>query len=350
MHQRAPTRTEGREPAGDRVVFLDPVTGPERPPRPEREPAPALTAGGGRAGERVFAALSSGAGVLIVVLVGLVAVFLVGRAIPALAQNQANFLLSSGFHVAGTALRFGVLDLLWVTGISSLIALVLAVPVAVGVAVCITQYAPVWARRPLAQTVDLLAAVPSIIFGIWGIYILAPHLEVVQRALYHLGFIPLFADRGVATGSIFDASVVLAVMILPIIAAVARDVFERTPRANIEAAWALGATRWEVVRMAVLPYGRAGVVSAAMLGLGRALGETMAVLLILSRPAANAQFSFSIFDGGQTFASLIGGNMKEANGPTQVGAYIAAGLVLFALTFAVNALARMIAARSGVRA
>jgi phosphate transport system permease protein len=191
----------------------------------------------------------------------------------------------------------------------------------------------------------LLAAIPSIIYGIWGIYILAPHLEIVQRAMYHLGFIPLFKDKGVATGSIFDASIVLAIMILPIITAISRDVFDRTPSANVEAAWALGATRWEMIRMAVLPYGRPGVVSGAMLGLGRALGETIAVVLILSKPSSSASFSFSIFDGGQTFASLIGLNMQEANGATETGAYISAGLVLFILTFAVNATARAIVNR-----
>jgi phosphate transport system permease protein len=302
-----------------------------------------------RTGDRALAALTSGAGIATVVVIGLVAVFLVGRAVPAIAQDEANFLLSRGFQVTVEPLRFGVLDLLWVTGISSAMALLFAVPVAVGIALFLTQYAPGWASRPLAHVIDLLAAIPSIVFGIWGSYVLAPHLERVQRALYHLGFIPLFEDKGIATGSIFDAAVVLAIMIIPVITAIARDVFERTPRAQVEAAWALGATRWEVIRLAVLPYGRAGALSGAMLGLGRALGETMAVLLILSKPAASAPFSFSIFDGGPTFASLIGANMKEANGATQAGAYIAAGLVLFALTFAVNAAARAIVRRSEAR-
>lgn len=284
-----------------------------------------------------------------VVLIGLVAVFLVTRAVPVIEQDKANFLFSRGFAVGSEPLRFGVIDLLWVTVISSVIALVIAVPVSIGIALFITQYAPVSLRRPVGYVIDLLAAVPSIIFGIWGIYELAPRLEPVQRALYHLGFIPLFKDKGVATGSIFDAGVVLAVMILPIITAIARDVFDRTPRANIEAAWALGATRWEMIRLAVIPYGRPGVISGAMLGLGRALGETIAVMLILSKPAPSAPFSFSIFNGGQTFASLIGLNMQEANGKTETGAYIAAGLVLFVLTFVVNAAARAIVARGGRR-
>jgi phosphate transport system permease protein len=165
----------------------------------------------------------------------------------------------------------------------------------------------------------------------------------VQRALYHLGGFPIFKDVGVIRGSIFDGGVVLAIMILPIITAISRDVFERTPRANVEAALALGATRWEMIRMAVLPYGRAGVVSGAMLGLGRAIGETIAVLLIVSALAPSANFQASMFDGGQTFAAKIANDSAEFG--SSPGPYIAAGLVLFVLTFAVNAAARSIVNR-----
>ena len=305
--------------------------------------------GSGRArlGDRVFRWLTGGAGGLVVVLIALVAAFLVSSAAPVIADDHANFLFSRGFQVGVSPLRFGVIDLLWVTVVSSAIALLLAVPVAIGIALFITQYATPSLRKPIGYLIDLLAAIPSIVYGIWGIYELAPHLVIVQRALYHLGWIPLFKNQGVQTGSIFDAGVVLAIMILPIVTAVARDVFDSTPRANIEAAWALGATRWEMIRCAVLPFGRPGVISGAMLGLGRALGETIAVMLILSKPADSAPFSFSIFDGGQTFASLIGLNMQEANGRTETGAYIAAGLVLFVLTFVVNAAARAVVARRG---
>ncbi|MEO9236921.1 MAG: phosphate ABC transporter permease subunit PstC [Jatrophihabitantaceae bacterium] len=304
-----------------------------------------LSSGGRqRAADRIFAGLAAGSGAFIVVLIALVAVFLVTQAAPSIAKDHANFLFSRKFDL-GQQLRFGVLDLLWVTVISSVIALLLAVPVAIGLALFITEYAPKAIRRPVAYVIDLLAAIPSIIYGVWGIYVLAPHLSGVQRALYHLSAIPLFADKGVITGSIFDASVVLAIMILPIITAISRDVFARTPSYNIEAAWALGATRWEMIRLAVLPYGRPGVISGAMLGLGRALGETIAVLLILSKPPSGAPFSASIFNGGQTFASLIGLNMQEANGKAETGAYIAAGLVLFVLTFVVNAAARSVVNR-----
>jgi phosphate transport system permease protein len=340
-------------PASDPVFADPPIVGSSEPlaisplgtPTTLATSASGTSTGKVRIGDRIFGWLTAGSGGFIVILIALVAIFLVTRAAPVIAKDKANFLFSRGFQVGTSPLKFGVLDLLWVTVISSVIALMLALPVAVGIALFITQYAPMPLRRPVGYVIDLLAAIPSIIYGIWGIYILAPHLQVVQRALYHLGFIPLFKDKGVATGSIFDAGIVLAVMILPIITAISRDVFDRTPRANVEAAWALGATHWEMIRMAVLPYGRPGVISGAMLGLGRALGETLAVVLILSKPPQGAPFSFSIFDGGQTFASLIGLNMQEANGATETGAYIAAGLVLFVLTFFVNAAARAVVNR-----
>jgi phosphate transport system permease protein len=196
----------------------------------------------------------------------------------------------------------------------------------------------------VAYVVDLLAAIPSIIYGIWGITVLAPKLAPVQRALYHIPG-PLFQDKNVEEGTIFNGGLVLAIMILPIITAISRDVFDRTPRQNVEAAWALGATRWEMIRLAVLPYGRPGVIAGSMLGLGRALGETIAITLILSKSGVGSPFTFSIFNGGETFASKIANNAAEFNNPTQTGAYIAAGLVLFVLTFAVNAAARGVVTR-----
>jgi phosphate transport system permease protein len=293
-----------------------------------------------RPGDRIFQTTAAGSGLFVVILIALVAAFLIARAIPALVDDKSSFLFSRDWSVDTGTLHFGIVDLLWVTVIISLLAMVLAVPIAVGIALFITQYAPRRLARPVAYVVDLLAAIPSIIYGIWGIVVLAPALEPVQRALYHLGGFPLFKDQNVDLGTIFDGGVVLAIMILPIVTAIGRDVFERTPRENIEAALSLGATRWEMIRMAVLPYGRPGVISGSMLGLGRALGETIAVLLILSKPSQGSPFSFSIFNGGETFASKIANNAAEFTDPKQTGAYIAAGLVLFVLTFAVNAAAR----------
>ena len=218
-------------------------------------------------------------------------------------------------------------------------ALLIALPLAVGISLFMTQYAPKRLSRPIANTIDLLAAIPSIIYGVWGYRVLAPHLTGVQNTLSHIG-LGLFNNQNIDVGTVFDAGVVLAIMILPIITAISRDVFDRTPSANKEAALALGATRWEMIRMAVLPYGRAGVICGAMLGLGRALGETIAILLILS---AVSNFSFSLFNGGTTFAAKIASGSGEFG--TQPGPYIAAGLVLFALTFIVNALARTVVNR-----
>ncbi|HEV7193295.1 MAG TPA: phosphate ABC transporter permease subunit PstC [Jatrophihabitantaceae bacterium] len=307
---------------------------------------PVLGAGtpGGRLrlGDRIFGGVTAGASGFVIVLVVLVAIFLLIKSVPSIVDDKVNFLTSTEWSTTVGNLHFGVASLLYTTVMISLVALVIAVPISIGIALFITQYAPKRLARPVAYVIDLLAAIPSIIYGIWGFSVLAPRLEGVQRVLYHLGGLPLFKDQGVIKGSLFDGGIVLAVMILPIVTAISRDVFERTPRANKEAALALGATRWEMIRMSVLPYGRSGVVSGAMLGLGRALGETIAVLLILSKVS---NFSVSFFSGGETFASKIANNASEFNNPKSTGAYIAAGLVLFVLTFVVNAAARWVVNR-----
>jgi phosphate transport system permease protein len=297
-------------------------------------------------GDRIFGWLTAGSGLFVVLLIALVALFLIIKAIPAIAHDKSNFLLSRHWDTTSGHLDFGVLPLLWTTVLISVLALILAVPVAIGIALFISQYAHRRVARPVAYIVDLLAAIPSIIYGIWGITVLAPKIQpVADFFTKHLGWFPLFADKNVKGGTVFTGGVVLAVMILPIITAICRDVFERTPQANIEAAWALGATRWEMIRLSVLPYGKPGAISGAMLGLGRALGETIAISLILSKVSNAGPFSFSIFDGGETFASKIANNASEFNAPDQTGAYIVAGLVLFVLTFAVNAAARGVVSR-----
>jgi phosphate transport system permease protein len=302
------------------------------------------TAGSGgkvRIGDRLFAALATGASAFVVVLVVLIAIFLLIKSVPSIADDHVNFLTSTEWQTDPDNLRFGIANLLWVTVIISLFALVFAVPIAIGIGLFITQYAPRQIARPVAFIVDLLAAIPSIVYGIWGATVLSAKLTPVQDFLSNLP-IQLFSNK-YPNGTIFDGAVVLAIMILPIITAISRDVFERTPRANIEAALALGATKWETIRMAVLPYGRPGVISGAMLGLGRALGETIAVYLIVS--TVGGKFSFSVLTGGETFASKIANGASEFNNPASTGAYIAAGLVLFVLTFVVNATARAIVNR-----
>ena len=298
---------------------------------------------GGRWGDRVFGSVAMAAGATIIAAIALMAFFLIIRAVPSLQADKANFLTSAEFSTTDeNNLRFGIAELLQVTVLSSIFALLIAVPIAIGIAAFLTNYAPRRLAKPFAILVDLLAAVPSIVFGLWGILVLAPWLLPVARFLNsHLGGIFLFADGNVSLaggGTIFTAGVVLAVMILPIITSVTREVFSLTPRGHVEAAQALGATKWEVIQLTVFPYGRSGMIAGSMLGLGRALGETVAVLIIL-RSAAQAGH-WSLFDGGYTFASKIASAAAEFSSKLPTGAYIAAGLVLFILTFIVNALAR----------
>jgi phosphate transport system permease protein len=304
-------------------------------------------------GERLFRGLSEGSGVLIVVLIAAIGLFLLMRAVPALARNQVNFFTYGGNWdtTNAAAMRFGVFDLVQVTIMVALFALILAMPVALGIAIFLSQYSPRRVTGPLAYMVDLLAAVPSIIYGVWGLYVLAPQLRPIAIWLNtHLGGVFVFATGNASVsggGTIFTAGIVLAVMILPIITAVTREVFMKTPQGHIEAALALGATRWEVVKTAVLPFGRSGYISGAMLGLGRALGETIALLVILR--GTQAAFGWSLFDGGYTFATKIAATAYEFNNEYKAGAYIAAGLVLFVLTLLVNAMARAAVAGKGTR-
>ncbi len=309
----------------------------------EVEPKAGLRTGGNRWGDRIFSSLALAAGATIIAVIALMALFLIVRAVPSLQANKANFLTSSEFATTDeTNLRFGIAELFQVTVLSSVFALLLAVPIAIGIAAFLTNYAPRKLAKPFAILVDLLAAVPSIVFGLWGIFVLAPKLEPVARFLNdNLGWFFLFADGNVSLaggGTVFTAGVVLAVMILPIITSVTREVFSLTPRGHVEAAQALGATKWEVIRMTVFPYGRSGMIAGAMLGLGRALGETVAVLIILR--AAAQPGHWSVFDGGYTFASKIASAAAEFSSKLPTGAYIAAGFVLFILTLIVNALAR----------
>ncbi|MGH9204968.1 MAG: phosphate ABC transporter permease subunit PstC [Acidimicrobiales bacterium] len=309
-------------------------------------PAPRATdAGTARRGDRLFKLTAAAAGSTIVLAILLIAIFLLVNAIPSLRADHANFFTSAEFDTTNAEnLVFGIRDLLMVTVLSSVFALALAVPVAVGIAVFLTQYVPARLSRPFGVMVDLLAAVPSIVFGLWGIFVLAPKLQPITTLLNrHLDWMCLLKKGNVSMGgggNIFTAGVVLAVMILPIISSVSREVFRQTPMIQMEAAHALGATRWEVVRMTVLPFGRSGLIAASMLGLGRALGETVAMLIILR--AAARPGDWSLFDGGYTFASKIASAANEFTEPLPTGAYIAAGFVLFVMTFIVNAAARAI--------
>ena len=310
-----------------------------------------------RPGDVIFESLAKGSAILITVIIALIALFLLMRAIPAMNRLENGFFSfftygdrwNTNYVSNDGMMQFGIPNLFFTTVLVSLLALILAMPVALGVAIFLSNYCPKKLVKPLGFMVDLLAAVPSIVFGIWGIQVLGPAIGPFLEWLsgwaggfflfnYEQGTSPAFSTAR----NIFTGGVVLAIMILPVIAATTREVFVQTPKGHIEAALALGATRWEVVRMTVLPFGMSGYISGGMLGLGRALGETMALYMVI---ASAPDFRGSLMDGGTTFATAIANAAPEFNDDLKAGAYIAAGLVLFVLTFVVNAAARAVVSK-----
>jgi phosphate transport system permease protein len=242
--------------------------------------------------------------------------------------------------------RFGAAPALYGTLVSSFVALLIAAPLAIGVAIFLSEFAPGWMRRPVAFLVDLLAAVPSVVYGLWGIFVLVPFLRSTVmpflRDTLHLGATPFF--RGPAYGpSMLAAGVILAIMILPYISAVSREVMMAVPRSQREAALALGATRWEMIRGAVLPFARSGIFGGVILGLGRALGETMAVTMVIGN---RQEISASLFAPAYTMASLIANEFTEATSDMHLSALMAIGFVLFIVTLVVNAIARWLVWRT----
>jgi phosphate transport system permease protein len=301
-----------------------------------------------RPADRVFFGLSFGSAIAIMVILAAVALFLIIQALPAITANwKTNPDLNTGPTGGYANFLAYVTPLVWGTLWVSAIALVIGAPVAIGIALFISHYAPRRLAGILGYLIDLLAAVPSIVFGLWGIIVIRPLLLPLTVWLNeHLGFIPIFAGQASSTGStILAGGVVLAVMILPIISSISREIFLQTPRLHEEAALALGATKWEMIRLAVLPYARSGVVSAILLGLGRALGETMAIALIIS---PSIGFSLRLLTEGQnsqTIAANIALNFPIAT-TLQRSALIGTGLMLFVVSLAVNFIARAIVARS----
>ncbi|ACU77085.1 phosphate ABC transporter, inner membrane subunit PstC [Catenulispora acidiphila DSM 44928] len=316
-------------------------------PTPRRGGSDAGTLNSGtRRGDAVFSGTVRGAAIFLLALMAAIATFLVWRATDALSVNKANVLTYTGQWAPDDAPpKFGIGAAAWGTLVTSTIAIVIAAPVAIGVSLFITQYAPRRLAQVLGYIVDLLAAVPSIVYGLWGILFLVPHMQGASQFVSDvLGWIPMFSS-GIFGRSVFTAGVILAIMILPIIAAISREVFLQTPREQVEAAYALGATRWEMIKLAVLPYGRSGVGSAIVLGFGRALGETVAVAMVLS-----VSYNFVtkwLQPGGNTIAANIALQFSNAF-KTGQGALIASGLVLFVVTFLVNLLARRITARADI--
>lgn len=296
-----------------------------------------------RPGDRIFLGLSRGSGIFLLVIMAAIAAFLTYRASLAISKDHGNFLTTFEWNTNTIPPVFGIAVLAFGTVVSSIIAMALAVPVAVAIALFITHYAPRKLSGPIAYVIDLLAAVPSIVYGLWGALVLVPHMNGLFGWLNtYFGWTGIFDWQGGAPRSMLTVSILLAIMILPIITNVSREVFRQVPQMHEEAALALGATRWEVIRMSVLPFGRSGVISASMLGLGRALGETMAVATVLS---PTFDINASLLDpGGGTFAQNIASKFGEATADGR-DALIASGLVLFVITLLVNGAARVIIAR-----
>jgi len=301
-------------------------------------------------GDRVFQIVITAFAISIPLLLVVIAVSIGLAAWPALSRSGLSFLTSSKWDVA--AGEFGAAPAIYGTIVSSILALVIATPLALGVSIFLSEIAPKWLRQPVGFLVDLLAAIPSVVYGLWGIFVLIPLLRDPIAPFFkdtlHLGNTPLFSGPNYGY-SMFAAGIILAIMILPFISAVTREVLLAVPRSQREAALALGATRWEMIRDAVIPYAKSGIIGGIILGLGRALGETMAVtMLIGNRP----EIAASLFAPGYTMASLIANEFTEATSDTHLSALMGVGAVLFVVTLIVNALARWLVWRvtkGGVR-
>ena len=301
-------------------------------------PGQAERAGGRHTGDRVWNGLLGMAGGTVLAVVGLVVLELVQVARPALASGTARFLLEQDWDpVAGS---FGALPFIYGTLVTSAIAVVVAVPVSVGLALFLSEMGPKGLRPVVAFAIETLAAIPSVVYGLWGLFVLVPWLrETVEPALQRtLGFLPLFQGPAIGLGYL-AAGLILSIMILPTIASVTNEVLKTVPPSLREGAFALGATRWEAIRMAVLPYARPGITGAALLGLGRALGETMAVTMVIGN---SPQIAASLFAPGYSLPAVIANEFAEATGDVHLGALAGLALVLFGLALLLNSAARLL--------
>ena len=301
-------------------------------------------------GDLVFEVLATGAGVLVLLLLGAIIISLFLGGLPAFRAFGPGFLKSADWDPVKQI--FGAVVPIYGTIVTSILALLMAVPVAFGIAFWLTELAPPWARRPVGTAVELLAAVPSIIYGMWGFFIIVPFMgDYIQPLLIDwLGDIPgvgvLFQGPPFGTG-IFTASLILAVMVIPFIAATMRDVFQTVPVVFKESAYGLGCTTWEVMRSIVIPYTRTSVVGGIMLGLGRALGETMAVTFVIGN---TNRISTSLFGPGNTIASLVALEFPESEaGSLKLASLLALGFMLFVISFIVLAISRVLL-RTGAKA
>jgi phosphate transport system permease protein len=288
--------------------------------------------------DKVYEALTAACALVVPALVIAIALSIFAAAWPAFAKLGLSIITTSNWDVSGG--HFGAAPALFGTLVSSTVALIIATPLAIGVAIFLSEFSPSWLRQPVGFLVDLLAAIPSVVYGLWGIFVLIPllrqHVMPFLRDTLHLGATPFFS--GPAYGpSMLAAGVILAIMALPYISAVSREVLMAVPRSQREAALALGATRWEMIRDAVIPYARSGIIGGIMLGLGRALGETMAVTMVIGN---RLEISASLLSPGYTMASLIANEFSEATNDLHLSALMAVGAILFIITLIVNAVAR----------
>ncbi len=290
----------------------------------------------GRRADSLFGLLTLVSGSLVLIVLGFMVVSTTNTALPIFSSEGLSFVTSSNWNPADG--NYGILAFIYGTLVTSIIALVIAIPVSLGIALYVVEAAPRWVRGPITYAVDLLAAVPSVVYGLWGVFVLLPLFLQPAAALLseYLGFIPLFA--GPPSGlSYFGAGVVLAIMVIPIISSLSREVIRTVPDADRYAAYALGATRWEMIRGAVIPRSRAGIVGAVMLGLGRALGETIAVALLVG---SATRIDPSVVRPGYSMAAVIANQFQEASGD-HIRALVGVGVVLFAITILVNMAARL---------
>jgi phosphate transport system permease protein len=299
----------------------------------------------GRA-DRAYRRLATGAGLFTLLILVLIGLFLVLRALPAFRQMGLAFLTTTVWQPDGTRHQFGIAAVMYWTVVIGVIALLIAVPVSIAAALFINEYAPRKLRRPLTALVDLLAAIPSVIYGIWGLAFLQPQFVGVSKWITdNLGFVPFFkTDNTNYAGSALIAGIIVSLMVVPICASVMREVFSQAPAGEKEAALALGASRWGMIRAVVLPFGRGGIIGGAMLGFGRALGETIAVALVISPITLISPHILQ--SGTNSVAALIALQFGEASQKYGIPALMAAGLSLFAVTLVVNFFASIIVARS----
>ena len=304
----------------------------------EPEGLPSASIIGTDVGDRIYSVITTFFAVCIPLLLIAIAVEIGRAAWPALHKFGFGFLTSSDWDVQ--AGKFGAAPAIFGTIVSSFVALIIATPLALGVAIFLSEFAPRWLQQPVAFLVDLLAAIPSVVYGLWGIFVMIPLLreDVVPflRDTLHLGETRFFSGPDYGP-SMLAAGIILAIMALPYISSVSREVLRAVPRSQREAALALGATRWEVIRDAVIPNARSGIVGGIILGLGRALGETMAVTMVIGN---RAEISASLLAPGYTMASLIANEFSEATSDLHLSALMAVGAVLFLITIGVNAIAR----------